>query len=326
MKHTKGGNVSALKKLAVAAAIAAGFGTAVDVNAKATVAGRIKCEAVHAVTGEVRVLADWFNNLILDQGLNRIGTSDYFSACQVGTGNTAPANSDTGLVARVAGTTTLQASSIGANGGAPYYGFALRTFRFPLGAAAGNIAEVGIGWGTTGSTLFSRALVKDLGGTPTTITVAADEFLDVTYELRLYAPATDTVVGPVTISGTDYTFTVRASQVTSASVWAPTNTGITNFVSGAIFYNGAIGAITGLPSGVSGVASTITAQTYSNNSYQRDFAIFCDLNACNLSGGITALYFQATMGAYQASISPALAKTSTKLLTLNYRVSWARHV
>lgn len=323
-------NKAAIAALALAAAQALGAPLPSGVASASgqlhvTLEGRLKLEAVKE-DGTRRLLADWFKNLITDQGLNRMGSNTWINSCQVGTGNTAPANTDTGLAAFVAGTATIQAQANGANGSAPYYGFITRTFRFAQGAAAGNLAEVGIGWATTGANLFSRALIKDAGGTPTTVTVAADEFLDVSYELRCYAPA-ETSVGPITISGTNYTFTIRPSLVTNSSNWAPNvSQAVQNPVSPCLGYNGAVGAVTAMPSGSAAVATSVNVQAYSNNSLQRDFQIFFDLNTGNLAGGISAMYFATTIGAFQFGIAPAFDKTATKLLTLNVRVSWARHV
>lgn len=320
--------MSAIAAAAVCAAAQAGpervhFGPTV------TLAGKFKFEAVKA-DGTRRVLADWFDNLILNQGLNRIGTGTFFNACQVGTGSTPPANTDTALVALIAGTTTIQASTTGTAASAPYYGYALKTYRFAQGAAAGNLTEVGIGWATTGATLFSRALIKDGGGSPTTITVLSDEFLDVSYELRAYAPASDDVVN-VVISGTGYDFTCRASLVTNATYWAPRDSAITYQNAGGVLaehscFNGAIGAVTAEPSGTSDAPDSVTKLSYSNNSYQADFEVFWDLNTGNLAGFISALTFASTIGTFQMGVSPDLEKTATKLLTLTYRVIWARHV
>jgi hypothetical protein len=58
------------------------------------------------------------------------------------------------------------------------------TWRFGEGIAAGNIAEVGLGWGN--ATLWNRARIKDAQGKPTVITVFADEYLDVVSEIRVY--------------------------------------------------------------------------------------------------------------------------------------------
>ena len=66
----------------------------------------------------------------------------------------------------------------------PYYRWAKVTWRFGQGVAAGNISEVGLGWGN--SNLWNRALIKDANGNPTTITVLSDEYLDVVSEIRDY--------------------------------------------------------------------------------------------------------------------------------------------
>ena len=153
-------------------------------------AGWFKIEATRP-DGTRRVLADWFPNLILNGGLDRMGANpDYLSWCQVGSGSTAPVAAQTALVNRIAGTSTQQNNVSGAQASAPYYGWYRRTYRFAQGVAAGNLSEVGVGWATSGS-LFSRALILDGGGSPTTITVLSDEVLDVTYELRRY-PGTET--------------------------------------------------------------------------------------------------------------------------------------
>lgn len=300
----------------------------VQVSQKVTMAGKFKLEAVRP-DGTRRVLADWFDNLIVDQGLNRIGTGTFMPYCHVGTGSTAPGNSDTALVAFVAATNTVQAETSGTASSSPYYGYRVRTYRFAQGAAAGNLTEVGIGWASTGAVLFSRALIKDGGGSPTTITVLSDEFLDVSYELRCYAPTSDSVV-TVTISGTNYDFTCRAANVTNSLWWAPrdqaildTNTSGSHVEQSA--YNGSIGAVTALPSGTSDAPKTVTKQTYSNNSYRADFACFWDLNDGNLAGFISAMVFSSSLGSFQMGVTPDIEKDGTKLLTLTYRVTWARH-
>ncbi len=92
---------------------------------------------------------------------------DYMSTCMVGSGNAAPAETDTALQAR-ASTSNINVQSNNSNV-SPRYGWRRRTFRFAAGAAAGNLSEVGVGWTTTA--VFSRALILDGSGNPTTITV-----------------------------------------------------------------------------------------------------------------------------------------------------------
>lgn len=301
------------------------------IQIKSNVKGFFKIEAVKP-DGTRRVLADWFPNLILDQGLDRMGAnSDYLNACQVGTGSTTPAAAQTGLTTYVAGTTSVESTTYFAASDAPYYGSITKRFRFAAGVAEGNISEVGIGWSSSGSTLFSRALILDEMSSPTTITVLADEVLDVTYELRQYAPTVD-------FSGTvdTYTVTLRASNVTDASSSAGwgnqlglASAGLLNTGQAALAaYDGTLGVVTGAPSGteasVSGLPHTVTNAAYSGGTYYRDITYFVDLNGLNVTGGIDCIKFGTTRGQYQASFSPAIDKDATKTMTLQFRIAWAR--
>lgn len=285
----------------------------------------------------VRVDTGWFKNLITNQGLEYLGnTSGYLTACQVGTGNTAPANTDTGLATYLAGSSTIHSTSQAAQGSAPYYVARTNTYRFAAGVATGNISEVGIGTAPTGSVLFSRALILDGGGSPTTITVLADEVLDVTYQLRIYPPTTD-VTPAVTDSGpagTEHTFTVRAARVTTAvdnsSGWGTLSTGRHIGDSGSVgmtAYNGSIGAVTTVPSGTSDGAASVTPAAYVGASLERLQTHVFGLDDGNLSGGISAISWTHGRGAggcWQAGISPAIPKTASETLSITTKVSWSR--
>lgn len=132
------------------------------------VEGWFKFEAI-SEDGTRRVLADWFPNLITDQGLNQMGTlATWLNACQVGSGSTVPAVSDTQLVTRVAGTTTIQSTVQGIQSTPPYYASRTRTYRFAAGVATGTLSEVGVGTTATVGNLYSRALILDGAGNPTT--------------------------------------------------------------------------------------------------------------------------------------------------------------
>lgn len=131
----------------------------------------------------------WFNNLVLDSGLNAMGnpaTNNLISHICVGSGNSAPNISQTVLDNPVARTNIVNGNDqVGANTSVmPYFYYCRRNFRFNVGAAAGNLSEIGLG-DYLGS-LFNRTLIKDSGGNPTTITVLSDEILDVLVELRVY--------------------------------------------------------------------------------------------------------------------------------------------
>ena len=285
-------------------------------------AGWFKLEAIRP-DGTRRVLADWFPNLILNGGLDRMGANaDYLSWCQVGSGSTAPVATQTALVNRIAGTNTHQSSVNGAQASAPYYGWHRRTYRFAQGVAAGNLSEVGVGWATSGS-LFSRALILDGGGSPTTITVLSDEVLDVTYELRRY-PGTVDLTGTVVLDGVTHNWVSRAAGVTDSQFWGEIGAMALGL---AVSYNGDIGAVTALqPSGTSSTLSA-TPLEYSSGSYTRAYTVSAGLNDGNLSGGIRSILIRSNpegAGRYQIQFDPAIPKDNTKVLSLTIQHTWAR--
>lgn len=283
-------------------------------------AGWFKIEATRP-DGTRRVLADWFPNLILNGGLDRMGANaDYLYWCQVGSGSTAPVAAQAALVNRIAGTNTGQAIVAGAQASAPYYGWLRRTYRFAVGVAAGNLSEVGVGWASTGS-LFSRALILDGGGSPTTITVLSDEVLDVTYELRRY-PGTVDLTGTVVLDGVTHNWVSRAAAVTTEGAWTGAGAMVLDF---ALSFNGGIGAVTTSPSGVSGILSA-TALPYSAGSYTRAVTVSAGLNDSNLAGGIRSILIHSysNTARYQIQFDPAIPKDNTKVLSLTIQHSWAR--
>lgn len=288
--------------------------------------GFYKIEAVDMVSGRRRLLADWFPNLITNNGLELLSTGGFYSFMCVGSGNTAPSNTDTTLASFVAATSVQQATSGSSAGSSPWYGAFTLTNRFAAGTATGNLAEVGIGPANNGTNLFSRALILDGGGSPTTITVLSSEALDVTYQLRNYAPVGDTT-GTVVISGTTYTWTARASNANS-SAWQMIAAEIGG-VGNCNCYNGALGAVTSAPAGANDVPSSISPIAYSAGSHQRDGNCFFDLNRANLSGGLSAFrtgfgLSSGRMGEAQIGFSPAIPKDASHTLNMVFRCAWDR--
>lgn len=289
--------------------------------------GWYKIEAVKA-DGSRRLLADWFPNLITDQGLNRMGAnSDYLLWCQVGSGDNTPAFTDTTLETFVAATSNQTAVSTGAQPSSPYFIAHTITYRFAEGVAAGNLSEVGIAWTSGASSLFSRALIVDSLGAPTTITVLSDEFLDVTYQLRIYPPTTD-VTGTIVISGISYDYTLRAAYVTTVqtgfgvgwSIGTAAGCLASNSSYGAM--TGAIGAITTGPSGTQSQPSTATNAAYGTNNLYRDSSFVWDLTRANFN--VLSILVGLTWATYQIEFDPFIPKDNTKILTLTFRQTWAR--
>lgn len=272
--------------------------------------------------GQKRRLRASFPNLITNNGLDQIcSNSNYSLTCAVGSGNATPVVTNTALQSLVGSTSTLFSSSRSVQSSPPYFGTLTNTYNFPAGTATGNLAEVGVGPNAT--SLISRALILDGGGSPTTITVLSSEALYVTYQLEQVVPTSD-VTGTVSISGTSYGYTLRGASATGG-VWELTNEepSLSQFTA----YNGAIGAVTGTPTGSSSSADSVSTASYTTGSYTLDYTAGFSLTAGNLSGGISALYFSLgpsnTRGAFQIGLGTAIPKTGSNVLTLNLSTTWS---
>lgn len=282
--------------------------------------GRYRIETMGA-DGRRRVRADWFPNLITTFGANDLATNFVLGWCSVGSGNATPVLGDTTLQTLVGSTSGQVGNSAASQPSAPYFSTRTITFSFAAGVATGNLAEVGIGRSPSGINLFSRALILDSFGSPTTITVLSSESLYVTYQVSLYVPSAD-VTGTVVISGTSYNYTVRGAGATG-SPWQWNGNAPSNF-SGFQVYNGSIGAVTGVPSGGSSGATSQTVNAYSSGSFQLTGSAFFDLTVANI-GGISALYWNngSGFGGYQVGLSAPIPKDGSHTLTLDVSWAWA---
>lgn len=294
-----------------------------------------------------------FKNLITNIGLNQMGAATGSSKinqyCFVGTGTGTPSVSDTVMAAYHAYTNGLDQGWAGAavRGGAPdYWVQGSGTSRFGLGVAAGNLTEVGMGW-TTGGTMatdhrvFSRALIVDGLGNPITITVLSDEYLDVTYSLRFYPPLTDATQS-VNLSGTSYTFTTRAADVNNNFINL-TNATLIDWRTDQrpVYYTGtnagtppslaAVTASTLADVGASSSNGTASSVAYAPNTLKREVNYSLGLNQGNLSFGIRGIMteLESTVSTiqqrFQTTISPAIPKDSSKVMSFGQSITWGRH-
>lgn len=309
---------------------------------KAFVAGRFTLIA-RKLDGTQRKLAE-FDNLVTDAGLNRMGVGNFRELCVVGTGSAVPAVTDTQLQSTTARTSSGAPSVPGSSTQTttpPFWAQTNAGFRFGVGAAAGNLTEVGIGWSTGGLLtdyqLWSRALIKDELGTPIAVTVLGDEVLDVYYAMRIYPPATDAAY-TVTIAGEVYNAISRASNINNTQNWFVTGSRVlfTSLPGGGGYgvMNGNIGGVTASPSGLSTFSYISPSNNaYSNNSLIQDGILSWGLDLGNLTGGIRSVYYQTGVGAYQTQFnlvtprgdgSTTIDKDNTKVLSISFRVGWAR--
>lgn len=296
------------------------------------IAGYFKIEAVKP-DGSRRELAPWQPNLVTDAGLDFPGQYAHIlfcmQYCRLGTGSTPPTFADTALDNQIAAVAYLNGdyTTTGVSGAVPYYKFERVTYIFTPGMATGNISEVGVA-PTSGGDLFTRALIKDGAGVPTTITVLSDEQLQVTYEVRFYPNTTDWV-GNVTIAGVVHTVTVRPSAVNTVSnfetaLWAPfiSVSTDTTFIDFFPITTNAGGALT---------ANTITHTAYVIGTYFRDTTVNAslgELNAGTNAGGtgIKLLILANGPGAWQAKFVPPINKDNTKIMSLKFRLTWGRYI
>lgn len=308
-------------------------------RARLAMRGEFKLEAVHKFSGKRRLLADWFPNLITDQGLNYWGNSNlHWATCCVGTGNTAPAQSDTQLATEIATTTNVQSSTGSAEPSAPYHGSRVKTYRFAQGDAEGNVAEIGVGpSGGSPIAVYSRALILDSGGSPTTVTVQADEFLDATYRHELY-PVIPDASYTIDISGSSYDVVRRPASVDSAGRWQQeSNPSQIIFEDLGFGFRGlytypassTLGAITDDPSGSgSNTDGGVSYDSYVADSFERTVSSTWGLNENNETGGIGVIRadLHEDFGSYQLSFDPAIPKDNTQILTLEWTLAWGRFV
>jgi hypothetical protein len=304
-----------------------------------------------ALSGEYRLVINrggleidtgWFKNVILNQGLDQLGTAGanvLLGYARVGTGTSTPNATNTTLEAQVAVSESGPANTTVLNSGAASY-TTLTTYQytFTQGSVTGNISEVGVGWATTGATLFSRARIVDGSGTPTTITLTSIDQLTIYYRLNASQPLTDTT-SSVTISSTSYPYTIRTAQAasfcysTATFYYADAFTKL-NSTSGVTVYgnDATLGAITGTLSGtIIGSAGaggfSFTYPAYTPGTYYRDSTFSIAPGYANDVGGIGGMTLQ--WGQYGSSLqnqivfSTPIPKTNTQVLTLTQRFSWS---
>lgn len=279
-------------------------------------------------------------NLITNGGLDLMATqSNYLDKCFVGTGSTTPQFSDSTL-ASILATSNTSSEARGTLPESPYYTWVRKTYRFNEGVAAGNLSEVGVGFVATA--LFSRALILDALGNPTSITILPDETLDVVYELRLYPNLVD-ATGTMTLGGNvggTYDWIFRASNVgklTANSYSQNTGWGFIYYamngwqreLGGGRAYTGEIGDVTGSPSGTAiGPGSTGSymfpdMNAYVAGSHEIVFRINFPL-AFNAAVGIRSIHRAIGPCTYQMQFTPAIVKTTEEVLTLEFKHSWGR--
>ena len=269
------------------------------------------------IESEQRIVTDWFTNLITDGGLNHLGTSSFSNSsryCQVGEGSTTPSVEDVNLTDYVAYTDTkARTNTVDIQS---LYQQQVTTYSFELGVAAGNLTEVGVGWGST-TNLFSHALILDAEGSPTSITVLSDEYLTVVYSYRIYGLPADST-GSVTFTGNiagTYNWTLRHSTFSDVFFILPFD-----YTANAYAYDGSIGIINSVPSGVK---DYLESTAYVSGSLTTSVTVSASIEQGNLASGIKSIKF--CLGDYwQVEFDPVIPKTDQDTLSITFEMTWGR--
>lgn len=274
-----------------------------------------------------------FPNIITDIGLDRWGVGAIGNRCMIGSGNATPSVSDTGLGAQLAVTSSRVALTTWRTySAAERWTEVTICYRFTPGVVLNSISEVCIGWDTG---IWSRALIRDGGGNPTTIQLLADEVLDVYYTMRMQFPAAD-VTGSITLDGVAYDWVMRPANIhntpNEATNWfLYSYGGYSSGIYGCYASSSALAGVDGSPSAHSMCNSTTPSAYASGTKKQRIEYVF-GLDSANF--GIKSIVPQPAgmqystvswqLGFYQGGVSVGVPKTSTKRLSLTFDFSWGR--
>lgn len=318
------------------------------------------------LAGTARDVSGWSPNLITNTGLDNYGVlpgySNWARGCRIGSGNATPAVSDTNVQSLIATTVTLLSTVISRelSGASPYIEM-ITIYRFPVGTATGNVAEIALVGSTgdhssaggamnPGTAVSTRALVVDGAGSPVVVEVLGDEILDVTVRQRLYIPAD--VVGTITPAGGvsgPIGYVIRPCEVdqnpsTNLAGWGieyyggSKGWGFENRESGGygewaafVGATSAIAAVTASPAGskVSAGAGGVVAAAYvpgtHSLSVKHSFPLGTANTGINDPAGIGAHMVSFGSCSFQIGYTPRIVKTNDMLFDITFRLSWGRY-
>lgn len=281
----------------------------------------------------------WSENLILDSGLDYLfsTTVNLMGRAEVGTGTTVAVVTQTQLTASLGSgpPTGVPAAITAVNAGTPTFASKLTySFTFTQGAIIGNITEVGVGPAGAGA-LFSRALIVGVGGTPISVAVASIDQVIVLYELTVTPILTDTT-GTIVFNGVSTTYVARAYDVNNFGTFPYSL--FSGFISPRArlleVYGGtaaassatlvALTSVSGMTPLTTVNASTATTNsTYTPGSFSTTTQVVWNNTAANENIGGVNLQNTGS-NKYQISFSPAIAKTDTQALTINFTTTVVR--
>lgn len=311
--------------------------------------------------GEVLRETPFGKNIITLIGFSKILQNQGGSMVMVaGSGNTAPVEGNTTLVAYLGKSNTIatQATTRNVSPDVNNEVWWRTTYRFSfgpetLGAGAINVAEAGISTAvsinsvTSSTTLLSRGLLVDGAGNPTTVSLnATTEFLDIIWEYTEWVKASVTGSVNLTIDGvvTSHSYEVRPYYFDNVgggynySGWADagslsipgysTNNSKSGYPLSAATcaFAGPLVAITGNGLGnaaAANVPNLMSTDAYVTNAKNRTFRTTWVPTEANIAGGVGVVRPNLGHAQFQVSFTPKIAKIDTKQLDLYWTFAMA---
>lgn len=290
-----------------------------------------------------------FNNMITDAGLYRIGNNaDWMDFMHLGTGMTPPTPQQNSLVnttyigSNVAPMLAGEDTRFGVNtvDSENTFCWITRVFRVSPRGVSQTYSELGVGWRGSNDEhhLFSRTLIKDSLGNPSTVSILGDEYLDVTYEVRMYIP-TDTAIYTVSPTGDDLEpreVKVHASNIKSSGAvfgWSLGYRKISKTLAHSIcgstydynhnrFMSGESGGLFEHPKGEQ-LGYTFNANTVERLS-DTSMAFHFNRDLPDNIGTIRTFQVSQTGYCFQMEFNPPFIKTSGDKFDISYSISWGR--
>lgn len=288
----------------------------------------------------------FFDNLITDVGLHRIGSvnassltsiANFNNLCGrfvVGAGNADPRPEDTALQSPIAyaneGSANVSESSSYDRG---YYELVV-SYQFGQGEAVGNISEIGLQHTSLTGPLFSRSRVKDEAGDPTTITVRPDDFLTCFYTLRIKIPKEDAVFNiNVTVNDDVIPTKVTARPLNADSSNPLDGWGLATVRAGSYgpsrWFDGGLS----LPTARDPLGSSVSRENHAglsivpydpvNNPFKRWVKQDVGLDDHN-GDNLRTVSVRCLMGRWQLEFDPPLKKDNTQKMEMTFGYSWSR--
>lgn len=309
------------------------------INLNLEVRGRYKVLVECGLSKDIKYDLE-FDNLIVNTGLDAIGLELAQPSSSIGgfvtlaggfvlgSGNTPPQPTDVkletpikhggnGSVTRISNLEEFPTTKVTAT----------YSRTFAQGFWIGNVSEIGLQKDRVDGRLFSRALILDLEGNPTTITLLGTDIVTLSYIFTIHYPEDISGSVPVeTSSGTQpLNFTVRPSALATAI-------GVDAAVGPSGDFriytvNAALGPVSGYPSGsvLPASGSTYTPNPYIQGSYSRTAKITVPVQLGN--GSIKAVAWRISLlGGWQVLFETPIVKDNTQILELEVGLTWSRHV